>query len=69
MRTWILCLFIFFQGHKRHALKDRDYPGVVPTGKDSDQVLGMLCEGLTAQDVKRLDAFEGDVRPFLRLYF
>ncbi|KAI9499264.1 putative adipose-regulatory protein-domain-containing protein [Zychaea mexicana] len=48
------------QGHKRHALKNLEYPGVVYTGRDEDQVRGILCEGLNPQDVKRLDAFEGD---------
>ncbi|KAI8142056.1 Butirosin biosynthesis, BtrG-like protein [Fennellomyces sp. T-0311] len=48
------------KGHRRHALKNLDYPGVVYTGREEDQVVGVLCEGLYSQDVKRLDAFEGD---------
>ncbi|CDH52310.1 hypothetical protein SNOG_11054 [Lichtheimia corymbifera JMRC:FSU:9682] len=48
------------KGHKRHALKDRSYPGIVATGNDQDSVRGILCEGLSPADVKRLDLYEGD---------
>ncbi|KAI9278621.1 hypothetical protein BDA99DRAFT_492652 [Phascolomyces articulosus] len=54
LRTAIL------KGHKRYALKERAYPGVIYTGNEEDQVIGVLCEGLYSEDVKRLDAFEGD---------
>lgn len=50
------------QGHKRYALKDRPYPGIVATGNDQDSVRGIVCEGLSPADVKRLDLYEGDVR-------
>lgn len=49
------------QGHKRYALKNRLYPGIVATGNDQDSVRGILCEGLSPSDVKRLDSYEGDV--------
>ncbi|ORY96568.1 Butirosin biosynthesis, BtrG-like protein [Syncephalastrum racemosum] len=48
------------KGHRRYALKGLDYPGVIRTDKEEDQVLGVVCEGLLPGDVKRLDAFEGD---------
>lgn len=50
------------QGHKRYALKDRAYPGIVATGNDQHSVRGILCEGLSPADVKRLDLYEGEVR-------
>ncbi|KAG2223082.1 hypothetical protein INT45_008930 [Circinella minor] len=54
LRTAIL------KGHRRYALKGREYPGVIYTGQEEDQVKGLLCEGLFSEDVRRLDAFEGD---------
>ncbi|CDH61076.1 predicted protein [Lichtheimia corymbifera JMRC:FSU:9682] len=44
----------------QHAvLKGRDYPAVVYTGDDKDEITGILVQGLHELDVKRLDAFEG----------
>ncbi|KAI9026560.1 hypothetical protein CLU79DRAFT_742322 [Phycomyces nitens] len=45
-------------GHRRFALKELPYPGVIVTNPE-DQINGRLCCGLSAQDVMRLDAFEG----------
>lgn len=58
MISLTLCIH---QGHKRHALKGRDYPAVVYTGNDKDEITGILVQGLHTLDVKRLDAFEGPV--------
>lgn len=56
--------FFYFveQGHRRFALKNLVYPGVVRTDKPEDQVIGILCEGLNARDIELLDDFEGDVK-------
>ncbi|KAI7876413.1 hypothetical protein K492DRAFT_172561 [Lichtheimia hyalospora FSU 10163] len=48
------------KGHKRYALKNRPYPGIVATGNDQDSVRGIVCEGLSQADVHRLDLYEGD---------
>ncbi|KAI8074039.1 Butirosin biosynthesis, BtrG-like protein [Gongronella butleri] len=45
---------------KRFAVKHASYPGVLPTDDDNDQVLGLVCTGLTPADVRRLDDYEGD---------
>ncbi|KAL0094961.1 hypothetical protein J3Q64DRAFT_1716661 [Phycomyces blakesleeanus] len=45
-------------GHQRFALKGLPFPGIIRT-KSEDQVRGILCEGLNANDVMRLDEFEG----------
>ncbi|KAI8885033.1 hypothetical protein K501DRAFT_332201 [Backusella circina FSU 941] len=50
----------YLKGHLRSSLKGEDYPAVIKTGKETDSVLGTLCKGLTEDDVKFLDAFEGD---------
>ncbi|KAI8373076.1 uncharacterized protein BYT42DRAFT_579120 [Radiomyces spectabilis] len=47
------------KGHKRFALKNLDYPAVIEADLD-DEVVGILCEGLTENDIVRLDTFEGD---------
>ncbi|KAG0739516.1 hypothetical protein G6F58_010371 [Rhizopus delemar] len=46
--------------HKRSCIKNEDYPAMVYTGQPDDTVKGMLCEGLNENDIKALDAFEGD---------
>ncbi|KAH8556290.1 Butirosin biosynthesis, BtrG-like protein [Umbelopsis sp. PMI_123] len=48
------------KGYRRHALKNLDYPGVVKSESAENSVIGLLCEGLSRQDILRLDAFEGD---------
>ncbi|KAJ2963385.1 hypothetical protein NQZ79_g1472 [Umbelopsis isabellina] len=48
------------KGHRRYALKNLDYPGVVKSELSECSVSGILCEGLSRQDILRLDAFEGD---------
>ncbi|KAL1929031.1 hypothetical protein VTP01DRAFT_2090 [Rhizomucor pusillus] len=48
------------KGHRRFALKNLVYPGVVRTDRPEDRVIGILCEGLNDRDVKLLDEFEGD---------
>ncbi|CAO3669024.1 unnamed protein product [Rhizopus microsporus] len=49
------------KGYIRSSLKGEDYPAIVHTGKEQDKVTGILCEGLSEQDVKALDIFEGEV--------
>jgi len=46
-------------GYSRYVVKGADYPGVVqdPAG----EVQGMLCLGVTASHLKKLDRFEGDM--------
>ncbi|KAJ5343960.1 uncharacterized protein MYU51_002079 [Penicillium brevicompactum] len=58
-------------GYRRHRVQHADYPGILPvdqgTGEQSasdatsarKSVLGTLVSGLTDQDVRRLDCFEG----------
>lgn len=45
-------------GHRRHRVRNCDYPAVVPEDKSS--VRGTLVTGLTSGDIYRLDMFEGD---------
>ncbi|KAF2845280.1 hypothetical protein T440DRAFT_408313 [Plenodomus tracheiphilus IPT5] len=46
--------------HRRHKVKDADYPAVLPTKRhDPSTVRGTLVEGLTDGDIWRLDIFEG----------
>jgi gamma-glutamylcyclotransferase (GGCT)/AIG2-like uncharacterized protein YtfP len=44
-------------GHRRHRVKNADYPAVLPHAGSS--VRGMCVTGLTDADVWRLDLFEG----------
>jgi len=44
--------------HRRHRVKGADYPAVVPASRST--VRGTLATGLTEQDVRRLDIFEGE---------
>lgn len=53
-------------GHRRHRVKGADYPAVVPlhgamtdTNKQAS-VRGTVVQGLTREDMWRLDLFEGD---------
>ncbi|KAG1449177.1 hypothetical protein G6F46_000254 [Rhizopus delemar] len=46
--------------YKRSCIKNEDYPAMVYTGQPDDTVKGILCEGLNENDIKALDAFEGD---------
>lgn len=44
--------------HRRHKLKDLDYPGVVASrGHD---VIGTVAYGISDEELERLDIFEGD---------
>jgi len=45
-------------GHRRHRVKNCDYPAVVPS--DDSSVRGTLVTGLTSGDIYRLDMFEGE---------
>jgi gamma-glutamylcyclotransferase (GGCT)/AIG2-like uncharacterized protein YtfP len=46
-------------GYARHAVRDEDYPGMVPlTGV---QVAGVLYRGLSEGALDRLDRFEGEM--------
>ncbi|RUS33403.1 hypothetical protein BC938DRAFT_471878 [Jimgerdemannia flammicorona] len=47
------------KGYKRYCVKGAAYPGLLPTGIETDRVIGVLCEGLTKNDILRLDNFEG----------
>ena len=60
-------------GFTRHHIKHVDYPAIVPAGdgerimgrkltEDEATVRGRLVTGLSAQDIRALDIFEGDVR-------
>ena len=45
--------------YQRYRVKGEDYPGVVQkAGEGTD---GMLCLGVTASHLKKLDQFEGDL--------
>ncbi|KAK3051060.1 hypothetical protein LTR09_007810 [Extremus antarcticus] len=43
--------------HRRHRVKDADYPAIVPT--EGASVRGTYVSGLTDADIWRLDIFEG----------
>ncbi|KXT14077.1 hypothetical protein AC579_789 [Pseudocercospora musae] len=45
--------------HRRHRVKNADYPAILPTSNPSDSVLGIYVTGLTDGDFWRLDIFEG----------
>lgn len=44
--------------HRRHKLRNLDYPGVVAS--KGHEVLGTVAYGITDVELKRLDIFEGD---------
>lgn len=46
------------QGHRRSALRDAEYPGAVPD--PGARIAGWVWFDIDADDVARLDAFEGD---------
>jgi len=49
--------------HRRHRVKGADYPAVIPSSPESSKeksVRGTVVEGLTKEDIWRLDVFEGD---------
>ncbi|SAM05109.1 hypothetical protein [Absidia glauca] len=48
------------KGHRRYAVKHATYPGLLESSNPSDQVEGILCEGLTIRDVEALDDYEGN---------
>ncbi|KAG0165845.1 hypothetical protein DFQ28_005238 [Apophysomyces sp. BC1034] len=48
------------RGHRRFAVKNLDYPGVIRTNLPEDTVQGILVENLTEMNVTRLDAYEGE---------
>jgi gamma-glutamylcyclotransferase (GGCT)/AIG2-like uncharacterized protein YtfP len=45
-------------GYAMYRVKDAEYPGIVPSYKGETE--GTLCSGLTDEDLKVLDAFEGN---------
>lgn len=45
-------------GHKRFSIKDVDYPAVRP--REGETVVGTVAYNLSAQDIQKLDVFEGD---------
>lgn len=47
-----------FQGHKIVPLPGLDYPSLVPAG-DDEAARGVLFRGLTEDDFRRLDAYQG----------
>jgi len=49
--------------HRRHKVKGADYPAVIPNSPQSNKdisVRGTVVQGLTSEDIWRLDVFEGD---------
>ncbi|CAO3632430.1 unnamed protein product [Cunninghamella blakesleeana] len=48
------------KGYKRLAVKHAAYPGIIPSDNQNDQVEGILCQGLSLDDVSALDAYEDD---------
>lgn len=46
------------RGHRRSALRDAEYPGAVPD--PGARIAGWIWFDVDADDVARLDAFEGD---------
>ncbi|KAF7191754.1 Protein AIG2 C [Pseudocercospora fuligena] len=45
--------------HRRHRVKNADYPAILPTFNPTDSVRGTYVTGLTDGDLWRLDIFEG----------
>ncbi|KAF2841526.1 hypothetical protein M501DRAFT_1000774 [Patellaria atrata CBS 101060] len=45
--------------HRRHRVRHADYPGVLPSSTPTASVRGTLVRGLTFEDIRRLDIFEG----------
>ena len=48
------------EGYTRHRVVDCDYPAIVPDSQPGACVRGTFVQGLKAQDLWRLDIFEGD---------
>jgi len=46
--------------HRRHRVVGEIFPAVIEAG-DDDRVVGALYDGLTGDDWRRLDRFEGDL--------
>lgn len=44
--------------HCRYAVRGKSYPAVVP--RLGGRVEGIIVEGITSEDLRRLDEFEGD---------
>lgn len=44
--------------HKRFSIKDADYPAVRP--RSGENVIGTIAYNLTAEEIAKLDIFEGD---------
>lgn len=62
-RPWNACRPARLPGWRRHALRDRDYPGLVPSaGADTT---GLCILDVDAGALARLDAFEGS--PYRRV--
>lgn len=50
------------KGYTRSSLKGEEYPAITfNTNDDESQVNGILVQGLTENDIKALDVFEGEV--------
>ena len=48
------------KGYARYLVRDESFPGIVPAG--SDQALeGVLYHQVSAEDIRHLDSFEGDL--------
>jgi gamma-glutamylcyclotransferase (GGCT)/AIG2-like uncharacterized protein YtfP len=45
-------------GFRRHPVQKKDYPGLIPIA--NGETTGVLLQGLTSSDMKRLDWYEGD---------
>lgn len=47
--------------HRRHRVRDADYPAIIPVpNEQGSTVRGTFVSGLSKEDVRRLDVFEGD---------
>ena len=53
------CEPAWLEGHARHPVVDQDYPGLVKR-PGAAPVQGVLYRAITAAELERLDAFEGE---------
>ncbi|CAI2171220.1 10735_t:CDS:2 [Funneliformis geosporum] len=49
------------KGYKRHKVIGAVYPAILKGDDLKDEINGILLEGLSSQDIARLDNFEGSV--------
>ncbi|GAM83978.1 hypothetical protein ANO11243_019680 [Dothideomycetidae sp. 11243] len=58
--TYVTTCSAVLPAHSRHRVRGADYPAVIPESAPDAGVRGTLARGLTDNDVRRLDIFEGD---------